>query len=430
MRTTSGVLTAVAVSLAASLSARAGAEQAPPHAASDGENAAGPKLELTLAAALSMAARRAPELGPARASRAGAEEVVARSRAWVTRPPELGVAAGARFGADHGFDATVSLLQPLSLGGVSGARQRLAGARRTAAEAALLDVRTRTLLATAAAWVDARLTRELARVREESLREAQALLELAEARLRTGAATAGERSLARALVGSARAAVLDAEGRRFAADAELGFEVGRRGEELEVSGALDADGPDIAEADVLAATERHPRLQHLRQEARAAEAGVEQMRAEGTPYLTVGPSFAHEGTGDFVLLGHVAVPLPFVNPNAFEAAERARLARIARADAERERERLRTDALVALHERAHARLARDALARDALTPAREGLDEATARYREGKAPLGDVLVARRAFLEIEERHLEASAAARVAELKLSWVLGRLVVEAP
>lgn len=389
-----------------------------------------PRLTLTLETALTLAARQGPELGPARAGVAGSVALANASGGFITRPPELTVSAGPRFGVDHGLDATISLLQPLSLGGAGEARGRLAEARRSIADAVLLQARAHNLLLAAAAWVEARVSRELMLAREVSLTEAQALLAVADARLDSGAATAGDQALARALVGAARAALLDAEGRRFAAETELNYELGLEQVELDVTGALDADGAALDERTALELAERHPALTALRAEARAAGDAVDQARAEGKPYVAVGPSLTREGTGDYILLGHVGVALPFVNPNAFEAGERARLARIAQAEVERGRLRLRADVLGLLHERSHARRARDALVRDAVGPARDALLAVTNRYREGKAPLADVLVARRALLEVQERHLEASAAARLAELKLRAALGRLAREVP
>lgn len=388
------------------------------------------RLTLNLETALALAARQGPELGPARAGVAGSVALANASGGFITRPPELTVSAGPRFGVDHGLDATISLLQPLSLGGAGQSRGRLAETRRAIADAVLLQARARNLLLAAAAWVEARLSRELMLARQVSLTEAQTLLAVADARLDSGAATAGEQALTRALVGAARAALLDAEGRRFAADTELNYELGLEEVELDVTGALDADGAALDERTALELAERHPALTALRAEARAAEDAVTQARAEGAPYLAVGPSLTREGTGDYILLGHVGVALPFVNPNAFEAGERARVARIAQAEVERGRLRLRADVLSLLHERTHARLARDALVRDAVGPARDALTAATNRYREGKAPLADVLVARRGLLEVEERHLEASAAARLAELKLRAAVGRLAPEVP
>jgi outer membrane protein TolC len=267
-------------------------------------------------------------------------------------------------------------------------------------------------------------------VRSESLREAQTLDALAEAKLVSGAETAGERAAARSLLGAARAALLEAEGRKFAAGAELAFQSGSSAEQLEAEGPLDADGPAISEREALDAVAHHPRLAHLEAEANALVRSVEQVRAEGGPILALGPSVTREASGDIILQGHVSVPLPFVNKNEFEAADRARLALVARANVARERQRLRVDVRVALHERSHARLLRDALTRDAVGPARAALDEATLRYREGKAQLGEVLMARRALIEVEERRIEASGAARLAGLRLLAVLGRLLPGSP
>jgi outer membrane protein TolC len=325
-----------------------------------------------------------------------------------------------------GVDASAMLLQPVPLAGVGAARSRLAAARRDASRGELEEARAGAALGAGAAWIEVRVVGELIRARTGGVREAEALDGLAEARFASGAATAGERALARSLLGTARAALLEAEGRLFVASAELAFQIGRPEELFEPAGPLDLDGVAVSEAEVLVRAARHPRLVYLEAEARAIAEGIEQVRAEGRPTLSVGPSITREGNGDVIVLGHVSLPLPLVNPNEFEATDRIRHALVARAELARERMRLRTEALVALHERFHARKVRDALNADGVGPARVALDEATRRYREGKAELGEVLVARRALIEVEERHIVASGAARLAELRLLAVMGRLV----
>jgi outer membrane protein TolC len=384
---------------------------------------------VTFHRALQQAAWHAPTLAPARASRAAAVELERHARALFVRPPELTVTAGPRFGAETGLDASATLLQPIALGAVGNARSRVAAARRDAARAEFDEARARSVLAAGTAWIEARVAAELVRVRNDGLREAEALDGLAESKLVSGVATAGERALARSLLGSARAALLDAEGRRFVAGAELAFHLGNPEATVEPSGPLEDDGPDVSEADALAKAARHPRLRRLDAEARAFAELSAQSRAEGGPVLSVGPSVTREGNGDVIVLGHVSVPLPFVNPNEFEAAERGRHTLLVRAELTRERQRLRSEVLIALHERLHARRVRDALTRDGMRPARVALDEATRRYDEGKAPLGEVLAARRALTEVEERRIEAAGAARLAEITLLFVMDRLVPEA-
>jgi cobalt-zinc-cadmium efflux system outer membrane protein len=386
-------------------------------------------IALTFEEALQLAAERAPELASARAAETGAARLERESRSLLVRSPELSVAVGPRFGDDiSGVDVSVTLLQPLSLGGVRAARSRFSAARLQSARAGSVAVRARMALAAGLAWIDARVAGELIRLRARGLQEAEVLDGLAAARLASGAVTAGERALVHAVLGAARAALLEAQGRRFAADAEIAFYTGLSPEGLEAVGPLELDGPPITEAEAVARAGLHSELGYLEAESRVLRRSVEQLRAEGSGILSVGPSVTREATGDLIILGHVSLPLPFANSNRFEVAERERQALVAEAELVRQRARLRTDTLVALHERTHARGLRDALARDAVGPARVALDEAMLRYREGKAPLFEVLTARRAHSESEERWIEAAGAARAAGLRLLWVTGRLVPE--
>lgn len=384
-------------------------------------------LRVTREYAIQRAARHGPELGPARASLRGAAEVQRRSRSLLTTPPRLELALGPRFGTDRGLDASVGVWQDFPLSGVGAARRRVANARRLAADLAIEDAQTSAALSSGLAWVEARLARELVQLNSRRLAEAEQLERLTRTRHEAGDATAGAVASARALVGAARASVVDAEGQKFAAEAGLAYALGLAAERrTEAVGSLDRDAPGSSEAAALAAVRRHPRLRRLSADAQTLSELSEKTRAEGVPGLGVGPSVTREATGDWIVLGRVSVPLPVVNSHTFEVAEQRRTALVARAQVRREEARLRSRARVLFHELGHARSVRDALKRDALAPARLALKEALLRYQTGKTELSEVLTARRALMEVEERRLLAAADAQVAELRLRAATGSIL----
>ncbi|MEZ4233066.1 MAG: TolC family protein [Polyangiaceae bacterium] len=383
-------------------------------------------LRVSLAYALKRAAKSSPELGPSRAAQRSAQRSREASRQWLSSNPRLELAAGPRLGADDGFDASIGLWQDIPLAGVGESRQRYADARAVAARFMLRSAELEAALSAGLAWVDARVARELLRIRQESVNSAKQLLEVTQTRFATGAATAGDHALARSIHGAAKAGVLDAEGRRFSADIELAYAVGANAERaLEVIGKLDVDGKEFSEAEAFARLASSPQLKQLAAEAKAARAAATQSHAEGSPQLSLGPQVTREGTGDWVVLGRVSLPLPLIEPRRLESAEHRRTANVALAEYQRVQRGLRREVHLLLHERKHARRTRDALARDAIEPARVALSEALLKYSSGKSTIQEVNVARLNLLDAKERWLLAAADARATELKLLAITGRL-----
>lgn len=386
-------------------------------------------LRLDINSTVRLALARSPELAPQRAAVGGASDVARAVDTPLATPPRLEVQAGPRWRNDaqrYGVDATVALWQDFSLGGYGGARRDLARSMQREAGAGLAVAERDVAAAAALAWINARLARELVRIRGESLKDAEELVRLAAARVRVGSAPPGDEALARAVLGTARAAALDAEGRRFEADAALRYIAGLPlAQPLELAGPLDTRDPPIDARQLLArARAAHPDVELARATAARHARTSEVARAGGKPYLSVGPLVTREGTGDWVVEGRVAVPLPFVNPAALDTARASADARVASANARRVEARIAGDIQMALHEREHAREVREELLTGAIVPAREALRQSKLQYEAGSGQLAVVLGARRALLDAEERWAEAAADVRRADVKLARALGR------
>src|SRR5512139_1352206 len=158
-------------------------------------------VTLDLATTVRLALAHSPTLRPSRAAVTGAGVVASAVDTALATPPRIEVQAGPRF--QHGSlptkpEVTVAAWQDLSLGSFGSARRALSAsiAREAAAglRAAELDAAARGALA----WIDARLAVELERLRTESLRDAEELERLADARVRSGRADSGESALAQA----------------------------------------------------------------------------------------------------------------------------------------------------------------------------------------------------------------------------------------
>ncbi|MEZ4370110.1 MAG: TolC family protein [Polyangiaceae bacterium] len=371
-------------------------------------------------------AQASPELAPARAASRASQRARTASRQALTSNPRVELSAGPRWGADHGLDVSAGVWQDIPLAGVGTSRERAADARAISARFMLRGAELQAALTAGLAWVDARTAYELVEVRKATVTSTRKLLKITESRFAEGAATLGDRALSRSIHGAAKAAVLDAEGRRFSADLELAYAIGVNEERPLVSvGRLDADGPDIPEAAAFASLAQSPELRRMAAESRAAWAAASQSHAEGAPSLSLGPSVTREANGDWVLLGRVSFPLPLVNPRALEAAEHEKSAALARAEYARLKRSLRREVHLLLHERTHARRTRDALAKDAVEPAAVAQAEALLKYSLGKSNIQEVSIAQRNLLDAKERWLLAAADARATELKLLAITGRL-----
>lgn len=383
---------------------------------------------LDLRAVVRLARTRSPTLQPTRAAVAGTSDVARAADVALPTPPRVEVQGGPR--VQHGSlpvgaEVTVAGWLDFSMGGYGAARRDLSANLAREARAGVAVAEVDAVMRGALAWTDARLALELERIRAEALRDAEELLRVAEVRVRGGRADPGEVALAQAVVGSARAAVLDAEGRRFVAEAELRFFTGLSASTpIKVAGDFEArDRALDVERLVIQGRANQPDVALSLATADRRERAAELTLATGKPFLAIGPLVTHEGTGDWIFQARVAVPLPFVNPQAFEGARARTEALVGRAEVTERRARLEAEIRIALHEREHARAVRDSLRDGALAPARAALDVASKQYVAGKAELAGVLAARRELLDAEQRWAEAVADVWRADVRLSRALG-------
>lgn len=379
-------------------------------------------VRLDLSEATRRAERNAPELGPHVAAVNASREVARAASAILPAPPRLELAAGPRWHTEPsgaGIDLSAGLWQDLPLGGVIGARRRLAGSLRSEARARLEVARHDVRLQAALAWVDARLGAEVVEIRRRSLAEAVEILRIATARVRAGSAPPAEETLARSVRGRARADLLAAQGRRFVAETRLRHLTGiARKTPIVLVGALDA-----AEGPVLGDQCQSPDLAVADARARRRAVDGELTRAAGRPMLGIGPSVTREATGDWIVLGRLSIPLPIVDPVAVESARARSEARVARAEATALRSVLEREIALATEERRHAREVRRAIAKEVLGPAREAVRQTLAQYAAGSIDAAALLAARRELADAEQTWAEAAAEVRRADLTMARVLG-------
>ena len=382
-----------------------------------------PALRLSMPDAQARARRHAPELVLPRAALRSSAQLHDAAGAALARPPRVDASVGPRWRSDvneWGIDATVGVWQDLSLGGLGRARRAYATAFERQARAELERTALEAATQAGLLWVDARFATELLKIRQQALDDAGELQRIARARVEAGRSPPSEQALANALVGGARAGVLEARGRLSVALTELRALIGLDPETtVVVVGELDAAGA----ATRVGSAGLAPDIAASRAAALSSSSAAELERAAGRSFLSLGSSLSREGTGDYIVLGRVELPLPFVNPAAFAAVRQDAEARIAQARVQQIGAQIERDVRLAAEERRHARELRDSLAQEVVAPARAALEQARREYQVGKGELAAVLAARRELLGTLERFTEAAAVVRRADLRLERLLG-------
>jgi len=380
-------------------------------------------LRLDRATAVRLAEMRAPEVLGAEAEVRGVTGFRSAADRGLHRPPRLEVAAGPRHvpgGGRLGVDVSVGLFQEFSTGRYGRELDRFATSAKVRAESHLEAVRRDARVRASLAWLDALEARAFLAIRRRSVDGAKEILRIAQARVAAGRSSPGEAALAQSLVGSAEAAAMAAEGSITIADANLrhvcGLELHRP---LQLVGALQRTAESIDEESLRNhVRDSSPDLMAAKAEANAAEQAAKLGRASSRPFLDLGPSLTRESTGEWLVLGHVRLPLPGIDPAAAENAELQLLAHMARAQTGVAEQAMLKNVEIDLHEREHAMRVRDLLKTGSIEPAERATREAELQYEAGRTDLVSVIAARRELYDAHERWTQAAADVQRAEARL------------
>ena len=300
-------------------------------------------------------------------------------------------------GGTRAAEWTISLAQPIPLGGRLRAARELGERDRELAALARERFRLDLLARTRAAFHRARIDREHVALGEEMLLLAERFAETVRLRVEAGRAAPVEALRAEIEVSRARTSLARARRERAAARAALAACWGAASPDFgPVEGPLPTPLPPPAWPDVLAALEATPDARVLAAERRRAAASTRRERTRVVPDLEVriGRRRLAE-TGDEGFVASLGLPLPLLDRNrggrraALLGEARARLAEEAgRADL--------AAALRASFERLAAAEAELAALRDEVVPAAErAFALVETGYREGKFGFLEVLDARR-----------------------------------
>lgn len=378
--------------------------------------------------AVRLGAERGPDVAVAVAPREGTLE--ARAVAGrLPHPPLVSITGGYRSSSFlPGPEIGVTLTQDFPLRSLSGERKLTSDATAAAIDADVHRARLDGAARAVNAWLTTLEAKELVRLRTDAGQQAEGVLRVAEVRVKSGVALPQELMVARGDAAAAEAGILDAEGMLVESLAELRFVLGQDPTAvLDVTGDLYAtDDRAVDETAAIRAAQSHPVILLAQARASVAHHEASLVNAMLGPTITVGGAYLHEGTGDQVWTAIVGIPLPFVNPAAYETARQRAIAMTAEAQIERVQAEMMRDIHLAIHDHEHWREVRDALRDQAVPPMKEALRLARVSYEAGTQDLSLVLLARQRLVGVEEMLARAAGEVQRADLRLQRATGALL----
>jgi cobalt-zinc-cadmium efflux system outer membrane protein len=291
---------------------------------------------LDFGAALALARENSPLLEAARARLGEAQGDVTTAGLLLVENPEVDFGAGQRFLSEGGgteTDFAASLSQRFETGGQRRHRIARAEANYSAAQATAADVQRVVSHAVAVAFLEALTAGDRAAVAEQTAELAENLYEIADSRVKGGAAALLELHGARIRLAEARRRLLQAQVSQREAEIQLARVIGiSPSHPLSLVGELPrtATLPTLDEL-LQEAFTKHPRVQAAQSEVDSARSAVDLADAEAWPDISLGVGYERDD-GDDVVGGRVTVPLPLFDRNQGERARARARARRARAE--------------------------------------------------------------------------------------------------
>ncbi len=383
-----------------------------------------PSSVLTLEQALERAAADGPAVRIAQGERDVAAARARQARAWGNPTLSIEVENVLGQGSYRDFDAaetTVSMTQPLPVGGGRGARLRAARSEETAAEAGIALAALEMRRDLTVAYAEAVAADRLAGIARERAALGGATRDAVAKRHAAGL----ESDLQRARV-EVETAAMQAEARRAAAAALAQRRaLAAHWREETVTAPLDDAWFDAAPRPVEAmptADDEHPLLAVARARVAQSKALLEAVRGARTGGLeaTAGTRRLKEtpDAGRAWVLG-LAMPLPLWDRNEAGIAEARAALQTAELDAERAARDLASGRESARADLDAARLEVEALVASGLPSATAAAQLAARGYEAGRLSLLERLEAERAWVQAREQLVSARLRLRAAEARLA-----------
>jgi len=369
-------------------------------------------------------AGRAPSVVAARQS-AAAQRAVNGSISGLGNP-EVVVSPGVRpTGVGNGLAAEVTVIQPIPLTGLGGARRAAGEAEAEAldrgADAFALGIRLDAATSFCALWGASRSLEDTA----EEVSLAEQLVARFEKGAAVGSHTAAEVAEARLYLAQARLAYVAQEGEVH----DLGLELAGR-LELAEPGAFIAEGELPAPAlpgegaleTVMAAIDRVPDVALQSMQATAARARQRELAAASIPRLGVGAAYRQDGPQDRAWYAVLSMEVPLFERSQRDRGQAAAAARTAEGEIEKASSRARALAVGFQHEVEHTAEALDVIEGEMLSAALEAVRLRELELSLGEGTVVDLLRSRQALVEVKARLVRARADAAAAKVRLALLL--------
>ncbi|WP_412527458.1 TolC family protein [Burkholderia lata] len=382
-----------------------------------------PSNALTLADALSVAARNNPALRGARADVDASAGALMQAGA---RPnPEVSFLQEGFRRAERTSTALIN--QTIELGGKRSARLDVASYGREAANASLDEQGAIVRADVIAAFYGLLAAQRQLQVTEESAAIAARSADLASRRAQAGKVSPVEATKAHVAAAGVQIEVVTARGRVEVAREKLNAVMGEaRDGRLAVQGDLEAVPPVELLSALTAQLDDAPLARIARAEMLRSNAAVSLERARRIPDVTISAGVKRVTTGgvpDNQAVVGVSIPIPLFNTNKGALLEATHKAERANADLDRERTRLRLDLTQAYANFEAAAQEAQRLKADILPAARLALDAMSRGYELGKFSFLDVLDAQRTLFQGQSQYVRALADAHTARADIGRLVG-------
>jgi cobalt-zinc-cadmium efflux system outer membrane protein len=322
---------------------------------------------------------------------------------------------------------TVTLSQPLELGGKRGARIDVASAGQHLAQLELERQRNGLRADVVQAFHAALRAQTALELAQQSQRLTERGLRVVEGRVKAGQSSPVEATRAQVQLAQAQAQARRAESEQRVAYQSLAHLIGSPLADFDTLDAASlSPGPAPQAEALLAKVEQTAEWRQAQAQISRGDAALGSEKAQRIPNLTVsvGSQYSREDRERVNVVG-LSMPLPLFDRNqgnVLAAARRADQARDLRNATEL---RLRSDTRNALSQWATAMHEVQAYDRTILPSAQQAVDTATRGFEMGKFAFLDVLDAQRTLIEARGLYLDALAAATDARAQVERIYGDL-----
>ena len=376
---------------------------------------------ISLREALDSALSHNPELSAARYELEATEGARRQSSAYPN--PTIGLDVEDTRRATRA--TTVTLSQPIELGGKRAARMAVADRSRDVAEAQFAAQTALVRSTVTTAFFDALVAQERVRLAESSLSLAEGASGAASKRVIAGKISPVDETRARVAESGVRLELLQARselrtalhGLRAATASPLGtFDT--------VSGAALDMPASMSDAELAQKLAGAPAVRQAQRDSERFAALAEVERARGIPDVTVsvGAKRDAEAGRNMAVLG-ISMPIPIFDANRGAQVEALRRLDKAIADARAVSLRVETEALQAQERMLTARAEVESLRKDVLPGAQGAYEAAVKGFDLGKFGFLDVLDAQRTLLTAKGQYLRALAETHRSRIELDRLLG-------